>query len=120
VTLNVVISLSFFKQVGFIIIPIATSISTWVGVIFYFILLKRLSYLNYNFQLLSNTLKVIFSTFLMSIVLYYGLSFFAENLNYSNKFKSIYLLFTVIFVATFYLISCYLLGILNFKNYKTN
>ncbi len=120
VTLNIIISLSFFNQVGFVIIPIATSISTWIGVIIYFILLKRLRYLNYDAQLLSNLLKVIFSSFLMCIILYYGLSFFAENLNYANKFKSIYLLFTVIFVATFYLISCYLLGILNLKNYKTN
>ena len=32
VLLNIFISVSFFNKVGFIIIPIATSISTWIGV----------------------------------------------------------------------------------------
>ena len=38
--INVVISLSLFKKYGFIIIPIATSLSTWVGVIIYLIYLR--------------------------------------------------------------------------------
>ena len=49
-----------------------------------------------------------------------GLSFLEESLKYTNKFKSIYLLFIVSFVATIYLISCYLLGILKIKSYKIN
>ncbi len=40
VFLNVTISILFFKNIGFIIIPIATSISTWVGVIIYIYKLK--------------------------------------------------------------------------------
>ena len=35
VLLNILISISFFNKIGFIIIPIATSISTWVGVFIY-------------------------------------------------------------------------------------
>ena len=35
VFLNILISVSFFNKIGFIIIPIATSISTWVGVFIY-------------------------------------------------------------------------------------
>ena len=41
VALNIVISLYYFKEIGFIIIPIATTISSWVGVLIYFILLKK-------------------------------------------------------------------------------
>ena len=37
--LNILISVSFNK-VGFIIIPVATSISTWIGVFIYFYLLN--------------------------------------------------------------------------------
>ena len=40
VLINIIISLTFFKEIGFIIIPIATSISTWVGIIIYFYLLN--------------------------------------------------------------------------------
>ena len=35
VILNIFISVSLFNRIGFIIIPIATSISTWVGVLIY-------------------------------------------------------------------------------------
>ena len=41
VLLNILISISFFNKIGFIIIPIATSISTWVGVFIYIYLLNR-------------------------------------------------------------------------------
>ena len=42
VLLNVLISVTFFRSIGFLIIPIATSISTWVGVIIYLFLLKKI------------------------------------------------------------------------------
>ena len=41
VFLNVTISLIFFDQIGFLIIPIATSISTWIGVLIFLYLLKK-------------------------------------------------------------------------------
>ena len=107
-----------FKEIGFIIIPIATSISTWCGVILYIILLYKKSFLIFDQNFMNNVLKIIFSTILMSLVLIYGLNFLEKSLEYSDKFKSIYLLFIVSFVATIYLISCYLLGILKIKSYK--
>jgi putative peptidoglycan lipid II flippase len=118
VLMNIFISLSLFKSVGFIIIPIATSISTWIGVITYFILLEKNKSLFINKILLKNILKIVFSAILMASVLLLGLDVFQEDLDYANKFKSIYLLFVVSFVATIYLISCYLLGVLKIKNYK--
>ena len=36
VILNIIISISFFRSLGFIIIPIATSISSWVNVLLHF------------------------------------------------------------------------------------
>ena len=38
---NVVLSLTFFNDIGFLIIPIATSISTWIGVLIFLYLLKK-------------------------------------------------------------------------------
>jgi len=54
----------------------------------------------------------------MSFVLYYGLSFFEDKLAYDNIYKSIYLVFMISLVATIYLITCYLFGLLKFKNYR--
>ena len=120
VFLNVVISLSFFKQIGFVIIPLATSISSWVGVLIYLVLLNKYKFLMIKTYLLKNLIKIIFSTILMFIVLLYGLDFFSNDLEYANKLKSFYLLFIVSFVATIYIISCYLLGVLKINNYKTD
>ena len=120
VSLNISLSLFFFKQVGFIIIPIATSLSTWVGVILYFMILKKYKYFYIDTNLAINISKIIFSTILMSLVLFYGLNYFQDNLDYFNRFKSIYLLIIIGFVATIYLISCYLLGVLKVKKYKIN
>ena len=120
VSLNISLSLFFFKQVGFIIIPIATSLSTWVGVILYFIILNKYNYFYIVPNLVTNIFKIILSTILMSLILIYGLNYFQDNLDYFNRFKSIYLLIIIGFVTTIYLISCYLLGVLKVKNYKTN
>ena len=120
VVLNVSISLLFFKKIGFIIIPIATSISTWAGIVGYIILLNKSKFLMIKNYLFKNIFKIILSAVFMSLILYFGLNYFKEDLEYTNEFKSIYLLFIVGFVATIYLISCYLLGVLKIKNYKTN
>jgi len=120
VFLNIIISLSFFKNVGFIIIPIATSISTWIGVIIYILLLKKRKYLIFKNYLLKSSFKIILCTIFMSLILLYGLDFFRESLHFTNKFKSIYLIFIVSFAATIYFVTCYLIGILKLKNYKIN
>ncbi len=120
VSLNILISLSFFKKIGFTIIPIATSISTWIGAFAYLLLLTKRDSLKLDYKFFKNIIKIVFSTILMSLISIYCLDFFEQNLDYWNKFKSIYVLLIVSFVATIYLISCYLLGVLKIKNYKTN
>ena len=58
------------------------------------------------------------------IVITGGLGFigsnFANYLDYTYDYKAVYLILIVSFVGILYLISCYLLGILELKNYKTN
>ena len=56
----------------------------------------------------------------MSSILLFSLDKFAYHLDYSYNYKAVYLISIVSFVGIFYLLSCYLLGILKFKNYKTN
>ena len=120
VTLNISISLSLFPSFGFIIIPISTSIATWIGVLFYIYLLNQKKSLLLNIQLIPNFLKILVSTIIMSFILILALNNFAGYLDYTYKFKVIYLLLIVGFTGIIYLISCYLFGILKIKNYKTN
>ena len=120
VLLNIIISVSFFNKIGFIIIPIATSISTWVGVLIYIYLLNSKKILLLKNQLLVNFIKILISTIIMLTLLLFFLERFANYLDYSYSYKAVYLISIVSIVSMFYLFSCYLLGILKFKNYKTN
>ena len=120
VFLNILISISFFNKVGFVIIPIATSISTWIGVFIYIFLLNSKKILLLKNQLLINFIKILISTIIMSSILLFFLNKFSNYLVYSFNYKAVYLISIVGFVGMFYLLSCYLLGILKLKNYKTN
>ena len=120
VLLNILISITFFSRIGFIIIPIATSISTWFGVFIYIYLLNNKNFLLLKDYLPKNIAKIILSTILMSIILIFMLDTFVDYLDYTYKYKSLYLLIIVGFVASFYLISCYLIGVLKIKNFKTD
>ena len=120
VFLNVTISLTFFNQIGFLIVPLATSISTWIGVIIFLYVLRKKNYLILGNKLFNNTVKIVLSTILMVLVLLFLLERYSNYLDYEYTFKSIYLIIIVGFAAIVYLILCYLLGLLNIKNYKTN
>ncbi len=116
--INIVISVSLFSQFGFIIIPIATSISTWVGVLFYFILLNRDKFFYLENKTLLNFLKISFASLLMCFFLYFGLDYFEDKFIYASKFKLIYLLIVVGLSAIIYLFVSKILGMLNLKSYK--
>ena len=120
VFLNILISISFFNKLGFLIIPIATSLSTWIGVLIFFIFLIKKNILYLQYQLFKNCLKIVFSSIIMAFVLLLALEKYSTNLNYTYNYKSIYLLIIVGIVAIVYLLSCYLLGLLKIKKYKTN
>ena len=120
VLLNILISVVFFKELGFIIIPIATSIATWCAVIIYSILLLKLKYLNTSSELVINFIKTIISVVIMSILLYFLINFFEDKLIYTNYYKAFYLIMIIGLVATIYLLSARLLGVFKIENFKTN
>ena len=120
VFLNVMISISFFNKLGFLIIPIATSISTWFGVLIFLYLLLKNNFLVLQSRLFKNIFKILISSLIMVSALAYALNKYSDYLDFTYTFKSIYLLIIVGFVGTIYLLSCYLFGLLKIKNYKTN
>ena len=120
VFLNVTISIAFFQKLGFLIVPIATSISTWIGVLIFLYLLLKNDYLFLQSKLFNNTIKILISSIIMALVLVQALEKYSSFLDYTYTYKSVYLLIIVGFVGTVYLLSCYLFGLLKIKNYKTN
>ena len=120
VFLNILISILYFKEVGFIIIPLATSISTWIGVLIYLILLNKFKYLNFELIFFTNLIKILISLVIMTIALYYSINFFEDKLIYSNYYKSFYLIMIVFLAAGIYLLLVRLLGVLKIKNFTTS
>ena len=120
VFLNILISIFYFKEVGFIIIPIATSISTWIGILIYLILLIKFKYLKFELLFFINLIKILISLAIMTLGLYYSINFFEDKLIYNNYYKSFYLIMIIILAAGVYLLLARLLGVLKIKNYRKN
>ena len=120
VVLNILISVVYFRDLGFIIIPIATSIATWCAVVIYLILLLRLKYFNTSFVFYINFIKTLISVIIMSLALYFLINFFEDKLIYTNYYKAFYLIMIIGLVATIYLLLARLLGVFKIKNFKTN
>ena len=70
VFLNVIISVSFFSKIGFLIIPIATSISTWIGVLIFLYLLLKNNHLFLQKKLFDNILKILISSSIMALIFF--------------------------------------------------
>ena len=104
VILNITISVYYFQSVGFIIIPIATSISSWFNAIVLLIYLKKDKFFKFNKIFISRLMKIILSSFLMGILFKFLILNLENQLNYNYHFKSIYLVSAVFACAIFYLI----------------
>ena len=104
VLLNILISVYFFKDYGFIIIPIATSISSWTNSILLYIYLHKENYFKFNKRLIIQITRIIVSTLIMGIFLQNLLSYFNTQLFFEHNLKFVYLFFLVILSILIYFI----------------
>ena len=93
VIINVSISIYYFRDFGFIVIPIATSISSWINALLLYY------YLNHK-----KFFKICFSVLLMALFFFSSINFFSVQLEYDSNFKVIYLLLLVISSAIIYFV----------------
>jgi len=113
VLLNILISVFYFKTIGFIIIPIATSISSWFNSIVLFIFLKKENLFNFNLIFINRFIRIIISAIIMGLFFNYLINFFNNDLKYEQNFKSVYLIGTVLLGLI-----CYLLIAVIIKAFK--
>ena len=116
VILNIFISLFYFKSIGFIIIPIATSISSWINSILLFIFLKKRNLFEFNKIFLKSFLKILFTSLMMGIFFKYLIFIFEIRLTYDYAFKSLYLLLTVLLGFVFYVLLSLIIKAFNYKD----
>ena len=109
VALNILISIIFFKNIGFIIIPIATTLSSWFNAVILFVFLKKEEFFNFNSIFVTRFVRIVISTILMGLFFSYLISFFESNLAYDYSLKSAYIIGIVILALIFYLLTSVLI-----------
>ena len=118
VILNICISLYYFKDIGFIIIPIATTISSWFNSITLFIFLKNKKLFSFNYIFWKKFSKIVFASIIMGIFFHYLITFFENKLSHDYQLKSLYLIFSVFLGLVFYLLLCFFIKAFNYKDLK--
>ena len=107
VVLNIVISISFFANIGFVIIPIATTISSWFNSILLFIFLKNRNLFHFNRIFIIRFFKITLSSLVMGIFFNNLIIYFDDQLSYNHNLKAFYLIACVLLSLLFYLLISY-------------
>ncbi len=118
VLLNILISVYFFRLIGFIIIPIATTISSWFNLIILFLFLQKRNLFSFNNVFINRFFKIVFSSILMGLFFNYLIIIFNEQLSFENSLKSVYLILSVILGLGFYLFTSYLIKAFKLEDIK--
>ena len=118
VILNILISLYYFKSIGFIIIPIATSISSWFNSILLFICLKNRNLFKFNDIFFRKFFKIVFSSIMMGIFFNFLTQIFKKQLVYDYNFKLFYLILLVLLGLAFYLLVSYFIKAFKYNDIK--
>ena len=103
VIINILISVVYFNKIGFIIIPIATTISSWINVVLLYFYLSSRKYFVFNQNLIFSILKISCSSFLAIYSFYLILNNFSELFAYESSLKFIFMITSVLIVGLIYL-----------------
>ena len=105
VIINIIISIYYFNKIGFIIIPIATTISSWLNAILLLIYLTNKKYYSINLSFLHSLIKISLSTAITSYIFYNLINFFSDNLSYNSEYKLVSIILLVIVTFIIYILT---------------
>ncbi len=118
VLINITISITFFKEVGFIIIPIATSISSWVNALLLFFKLYRdecFALKNiFNFA----NLKICLVSGISVYFFYIFINFFDKYLVYESELKLFVIIFLVFVTILIYILVSFITKTFKYSDIK--
>ena len=105
VLLNIFISIYFFNKIGFIIIPIATTISSWLNtfLLLFYLLFKKYFSLYKSFPI--KFLNILCVSSFSSFIFYQLIQKFNEYLMYESEYKLLTIVLLVIITILIYIIT---------------
>ena len=104
VIMNIVISLSLFSKLGFIIIPIATTISSWLNGFLLMIFVLNKNYFNFNNLFFIQLFKISIANVICLGLFKILINSFSNYLIFSNSYKFLAIILLVLLTFTFYLL----------------
>ena len=104
VILNILISVYFFNKIGFIIIPIATTISSWFNALLLLIFIINKNYFSLNPGFYFKFIKIITSTVFSTYAFYFLINNFADSLSYHSDNKLITMILLVLITFIIYIV----------------
>ena len=105
VIINIIISIYYFNKIGFIIIPMATTISSWLNAILLLIFLNNKKYYSINSIFLYSLIKISLSAAITSYIFYNLINFFSDNLSYNSEYKLVSIILLVIVTFIIYILT---------------
>ena len=105
VLLNIFISVYFFNKVGFIIIPIATTLSSWFNTLLLLFYLLSKNYFSFNKNFSIKFLNILLVSSFSSFIFYNLIQNFNEYLIYESEYKLITIVLLVIITILIYIIT---------------
>ena len=118
VIINILISILFFKNVGFIIIPIATSISSWLNVTMLFTYLNLNKFYSLKTKIVFSFFKILCASTIASYFFYFLTDSFEIYLKYESSYKLIFIIIFVIATIFIYMLISKLIKAFNFSDIK--
>ncbi len=120
VILNIIISLSFFSKVGFIIIPISTTISSWFNGIILLIFVINKNYFKFSSNFIIQIIKIIISNIISIFIFYFLVNLLSSSLDYANNYKFLFIILIVLltfvsYIGVSFLIKAFKISDINLK-----
>ena len=120
VIMNIVISVSLFSEVGFIIIPIATTISSWLNGFLLMIFVLNKNYFSFKNSFFVQLFKILVTNFVCLGLFKLFINYFNEYFIFSNSYKFLAIITLVIFIFAFYLLFSVLIKVFKISDIKLN
>ena len=115
VALNIVISIYYFNKVGFIIIPIATSISSWVNVLLLYFYINKKNYYKITMPEIFSIVRIFCASSISIYIFFLMINNFSSYLSNDSNYKLAALIIMVF--TTFFL---YILISIVTKTFKSS
>ena len=104
VVINISLSIYYFDDLGFIIIPIATTISSWVNALMLFIFITKKKYFEFENYFIFSIFKIILNSTISAFIFYQMINFFNDFLVYESQYKLVTIILLVIITFIFYIL----------------